>query len=268
MIALTDSNETTTFTQLGGLHFQGPNHGVLPVGPNGIVAFGNLDPGPEENYLTAITYNYTLSLQGLAAGVDCQYTDAPSPVLVGQVDNYTLAYEGDCPQGQTVPGLSVYPAPLGLVGNLGAWACKTSGESYTLYLRGDGNYVNVVGNMTCNISPVQRAVYNVLYDARSNLFIAQDQGPAISINTSQPTDDAIFSLVDTIAETQGLTMNLVAESVITYGVKNFGIPLTNASIYSQNDTYLRLYEAMIQGILQYEVCDCVSPLFAQFMDLF
>ena len=40
----------------------------------------------------------------------------------------------------------------------------------------------------------------------------------------------------------------MAESVITFGVKNFNLPP-----FIQNTEYLRLCEAMIQGILDYQV---------------
>jgi hypothetical protein len=53
--------------------------------------------------------------------------------------------------------------------------------------------------------------------------------------------------------------NLVAESVITYGVKNFNLPP-----YNQNPEYLRLYEAMIQGILDYEVRPGLTPMFSAY----
>jgi hypothetical protein len=261
IIDLSNSSETFTFTQLGGLHFRGPISGVLPVGPNGITAFNALDLGPREDYSTAITYNYSLALQGFVSGVSCQYdaTNASSPVQSGVDPATTLDwFEGICPQGQqTVPGLSLYPTPVGFVGNLGAWACKTTEESYTVYLRGEGNgtdnYVNTVGNMTCVISPVRHTIYDVDYNGQNNVFSVRTKGPT-TVPIPSLYDPAVFSVVSTMAEAQGLTLNQVAESVITFGVKNFGIQQSN--IYSPNVIYPQLYEAMIQGILQYEVRVC------------
>jgi hypothetical protein len=267
IIALSNSSETFTFTQLGGLHFRGPTSGVLPNGPNGITAFNTLDLGPREDYSTAITYNYSLALQGFVSNVSCQYdtTDASSPVK-SAVDPATLLdeFEGTCPQGQeTVSGLTLYTTPVGYVGNLGAWACNTDEESYTVYLRGEGNgtrdnYVQTVGNMTCVISSIRHTIYDVDYNGQNNVFSVQTEGPT---TTPIPSlyDPAVVSVVNTMAEAQGLSLNQVAESVITFGVKNFGIQ--QSSIYSPNAIYPQLYEAMIQGILQYEVrvCAFVGP---------
>jgi hypothetical protein len=51
-----------------------------------------------------------------------------------------------------------------------------------------------------------------------------------------------------VTESQGFSANAVAESVITYGVKSFGL-----SPVSQDPQYLRLFEAMIQGMVEYQV---------------
>ena len=57
------------------------------------------------------------------------------------------------------------------------------------------------------------------------------------------------ALGDIVLQVQGEQSNLVAESVFTFGVKSFGL-----TPYTQNEEYLQLFEAMIQGILEYEVC--------------
>jgi hypothetical protein len=68
----------------------------------------------------------------------------------------------------------------------------------------------------------------------------------------------VYAIVNTVAEAQALTTNSVAESVITYGYRTYGLPLNDT--YVQNDVYLRLVEALIQGILQYEVLSVPSAL--------
>jgi len=56
-----------------------------------------------------------------------------------------------------------------------------------------------------------------------------------------------MSMGSILWEAQSLVSNLVAESIITLGVKSFSLPPS-----APNETYLRLYEAMIQGIFDYE----------------
>lgn len=55
---------------------------------------------------------------------------------------------------------------------------------------------------------------------------------------------SIGSVVD---EAQSIQLNLMAESIITLGVK-----VLNEQPYAVHD--VRLYESMIKGILDYEVC--------------
>ena len=59
---------------------------------------------------------------------------------------------------------------------------------------------------------------------------------------------ALVGLAGVISEAQNRQANLVAESVITFGVKSFGLPSDK-----QHPKYLELYQSMIQGILEYEV---------------
>jgi hypothetical protein len=59
---------------------------------------------------------------------------------------------------------------------------------------------------------------------------------------------AIKGLGSNIMESQGIESNLLAESITSFGAKFFGL-----QPHVQNEKYLRLYEAMIQGILDYEV---------------
>jgi hypothetical protein len=50
-------------------------------------------------------------------------------------------------------------------------------------------------------------------------------------------------------EGQNIQSNLLAESIIAFGINDFHL-----QPYARNETYLRLYEEMINGILEYEVC--------------
>ena len=69
-------------------------------------------------------------------------------------------------------------------------------------------------------------------------------------------DQSVLALAGIISESQGLGGNLVAESIFSSGYQSFGLPP-----YAQNEGYLRLYEAMIQGILVDQVCpfSVISP---------
>ena len=57
-----------------------------------------------------------------------------------------------------------------------------------------------------------------------------------------------MAITSIVTESQGMAANMVAESVITSGVKSFGL-----SPYVQNPQYLRLFEAMLQGMIEYQV---------------
>jgi hypothetical protein len=88
-----------------------------------------------------------------------------------------------------------------------------------------------------------------MYHSVTGLFSANK-----SISTSPTTfpgfmDNAVAALGDIILQAQASQSNLVAESVFTLGVKDFGQPP-----YVQNEQYLQLFEAMIQGMLEYQVC--------------
>jgi len=63
------------------------------------------------------------------------------------------------------------------------------------------------------------------------------------------TQRTVLALGDLIQQSQSLFLNLFAESVLTFGVKKFGLNVTE-----RNDLYPTLYANMIQGVLEYHVC--------------
>jgi hypothetical protein len=247
-----NNNDTLTFIQLGGISFLGPIHGVFPIGPNGIQAFNTLESFPENILQTALSYNYTVELQGVSSNVSCYY-DVSTPIVATPLggDRFVLSFTASCPTGANVSGFGIYPEPHFYNNTLAGWPCKTSDTSYAIYLFGDGNYGDIVGNMTCTVAPLQHALYNVAYISSSNLFISQNTTGTSSDSSTSLLDSSISAVPNTISEAQNLIANMVAESVITYAVEYFGINHSNQ--YVRNDQYLRLYEALIEGILEYEV---------------
>jgi len=261
---LSNNSESLTFSQLGGsggLHFLGPIRGVLPMGPNGVPAFDTLHPSPFSNEKTVagmLSYNYTLEHQGLASNIKCIY-DTQSPVRFGQADPsgapYVLQYNGTCDSLGAADVLTDVRTVLSVNSNntLGYWACQSrpvAGQmpSYTIYLRGRNNYAQSVGNMTCTVSPIQPAIFEATYTSYHDIFALTKPIATSQQLNPQLTGYALVGLAGVIHQSQNWQANLVIESIITFGVKSFKL-----QPYEQNETYLRLYEAMIQGILEYEV---------------
>jgi len=171
-----------------------------------------------------------------------------------QGNSFVSMFNASCPSGDIVPAFALYIQPHPPLSNntLAGWPCKTSplGTSYDIYLYGDGNYIDIVGNMTCTVSPLQHTLYNVTYTSNDNLFTTRIvNGTSSNISTSL-LDRTLSAIPHTISEAQALDFNSVAESVITYAIKYYGFNSTYP--YVQNDLYLRLYEALIQGMLEYE----------------
>jgi hypothetical protein len=258
---ISNNSESLAFSQLGatdGLHFLGPIRGVLPPGPlaNGVPTLNtlsypsvldNTDPKAEKIY-----YNYTLDLQGLTSDIKCIY-DTQSPVdflLVPGGSPFVYQYTGTCSGLEDVLQNSTLIVPNSNH-SLGFWACKVPGnsEQYLLYLRGRVDYENAIGNITCTLSTMQPAIFPVAYQSRSGYFSSQNYTTTFANTSSDIILRAIKGIGAVIYESQNTQSNLVAESVITFGVKSYDLPPNN-----QNETYLQLYGAMFQGILEYEVC--------------
>lgn len=226
--------------------------GVLPIGPDGVPAFDTLASSAfsAATPLRGLSYSYTLELQGVSSNVSCAY-DTGSPIRYYIPLPGLYQYNGTCPPGQDFLNGTAFLVPPSN-NSLGYWACQTapSGNSFTVYLRGVSNYAEGIGNITCNISPFQPAVFSLAYSGTPGIFNFTTQTPiSTSPNTStELIRRSLMGLGSNIWEAQNMEENLVAESVITFGVKSFGL-----QPYVRNDTYLRLYEAMIRGILDYQV---------------
>ena len=258
MLALLPNNsQTLALSQLGAneaMHFLGPIRGVLPIGPNGVPAFDTLSSFPLNTTEGMISYNYTLNLQGFSSNFRCIY-DSQSPVNYTAVPNNTrlVAYNSTCdglaPVMKDVVDLTTY----NVNSTLTSWACKsvpTMGEqpTYYIYLRGRQNYNTSIGNITCALSPIQPATFPIMYQSGPRIFSSMN--PVENFTNVIPgfIERALVATVGVIWEAQGIISNQVAESVNTYGIKYFHLPAPN-----QSYKYLQLYEAMLQGIFEYEV---------------
>ena len=261
---VTNNSRGLIFNQLGaddGPHFVGSIRGVLPVGPNGLSAFNTLNPSPlsDPRILAEVSsYDYTLDQQGLAFNVSCSYQPT-SPIQYRASSPTVLQYNvSSCAGlGGTNVSTNVSYSVLG-ANTLLYWACQaapndTEATSYSLYLRGiRSSYEDNIGNMTCTVSSIQPAIFPVAYRSSKRSFSAGSPLPASeSATLASPLliNYALIGLGAVIAEGQNSDSNLVAESVVTFGVQSFDLPP-----YARSDEYLRLYEQMIQGILEYEVC--------------
>ena len=203
-----------------------------------------------------ISYNYTLNHQGLQSNVSCSYAQTRPFVFQGLDPGFNLAiqYSASCASLGGVEVLTNVPAFRTVYSNntLVYWACQSvlNGApvaSYTVYLAGLNFYAPEIGNITCTVEPMQTAIYPVTYQSTTRIFSAAGPTVAAPIAFSPHINNALIGLGDIISEGQNFEANLVAESVFTFGVKSFGVRP------QQNSQYLRLFEQMIQGILEYEV---------------
>lgn len=248
MASLSDDAKSFTFTQFAGIHVLGSIQGVLPIGPNGIPIFNTL---PLAAIPASTTYNYTLELQGLTSSIACSY-DTESPIVLVPTASPSLSnYSGSCPPGKDILVNPLYPTLTDST-SLGFWACLSSENSYVLYLRGYGDYSGIIGNITCSVSSAQLAIFFVTYSKQNDLFtLRASMMPTLNISTTL-MQLAVIALGDVISRAQLFQSNLLAESVIALGVQNFGLPS------GQSGEYLQLYEAMIDGLLKYEVRPAIS----------
>jgi len=269
---ISNNSGTLSLSQLGakdGLRFLGPIRGVLPIGPNGVPAFNTLKPSVfQKNSAGMIVYNYTLDLQGFDSGITCKY-DSDSPIGFLPVPNNTLmvSYNATCSDhglADVLTNVNQFSTP-NTNNTLTFWSCKSvptgigADPTYYIYLSGRRHYGTAIGNITCALSPIRPAVFPVLYQSSPGIFSAQE--PTANFTNTFPTliERALVALGGLIQEAQNTQTNLVAESVITFGVKAFLL-----KPYEQSEQYLRLYEAMIQGIIEYEVCLANSLFFSFF----
>jgi hypothetical protein len=235
---------------------------VVPNGPDGIPAFDTLtyfplsksETDPKTGVISA-PFNYTLELQGLSSNIKCFNDTTESPISFWAVPGgtpFVYQYNGTCPSGREIlTDTFILPNSNN---TLGFWACDTSSpggsEQYKLYLRGRVNYEPSIGNITCTVSSIQPAIFAVTYQSRSDSFSTQFKSTAAVTNaSSELTQRAITALATVVYNSQSAQSNLLAESVISLGLSSFELPP-----YNQSETYLQLYAAMFQGMIEYEVC--------------
>ena len=244
---ITNNSDFLYFSQLD-LQFSGPIRGVFPVSRLGYFPY-RLSGG--------LPYNYTLMNQGLTSNINCEYAPR-SPInvfgITGDTTNLLMQYNGTCDGvGETdvLPDNTQFVA-LNSTNTLTFWACKSppneTEPSYFIYLSGLQNYATGIGNITCTISPIQPALFPVTYQSIYDIFSVGEPGEVDATTFSGFLDQSVATFGNLVAEGQSLQSNLVAESVITYGVKYYGLPQTK-----QDPVYLQLYESMIQGTMEYLV---------------
>ena len=202
-------SQLITFNQLalGGanvLKFSGPTQGVYPVPPDDTGGFSTFNLStPLQNLFRETPYVYTFTLQGISTKVSCSY-EPTSPLafsaLPGSGANATLTSNANCAglgQAEVLTNVSSYV--LANSNNILAyWACQsppngTQLPSYSIYLRGLNSYGNVIGNMTCIVSPIQTALLPVTFQSTSGVFSIPPRADAISTGcTHSDGSDRIF----------------------------------------------------------------------------
>ena len=229
----------------------------MPNGP-GNSFFDTLADSPlsDLNSSGIISYDYTLNNQGLNIDVNCAYAPE-SPINVfpfpGDTTNLLIQYNGTCDGiGEThfLPDDTPFTA-LNSTNGLAFWACKSPpGEpelSYFIYMRGLQDYATDIGNITCTISPIQLAIFPVMYQSTDENF---DIAQSIKNNTATFSgflDKSVEVIGNLVLVGQSQQDNLVAQSAFTFGAKYFGLP------ESENTLYPAIYAVMIEGIMEYLV---------------
>jgi hypothetical protein len=240
----------------------------LPIGPNGVSAFDTLAPSPlSEPEIAAgmISYDYTLDHQGMKSNVSCRYTTTyPFHSLNGVphpgFPDETFIYNVNCTGQGKIDALINVPATESIYNTnmLIYWACQDEipTASYTIYLAGigvpvSGGYPEMVGNVICVINPIQAAIYSVMYRSTEDIFSATEANGSSPITFSTLINNALVGLGKLITYSQNFDDNLFAEMILNFGLKSFGLP---ADPDLPPPQYLSIYEQMIQGIIEYEVC--------------
>ena len=99
------------------------------------------------------------------------------------------------------------------------------------------------------MSPAQPALYPVFFNGHLGLFNVGNMTLLEGNSPTELTQRTMLALGDLIQQSQSLFLNLFAESVLTFGVKNFGLNVTE-----RDEQYPTLYSKMVQGVLEYHVC--------------
>ena len=230
---------------------------MLPNGPNGISVFNTLSNSPFSLWLSdvsvgpTLSYNYTLDLQGVSNNVTCAYTQHANVTYIG-TDVWTVS--GICQEPTETflmpPAYPVTPSKH----TLGFWACRRSptGQSYDLFFRGSNLFENI-GNVTCTISSI-RVVFPVTYSSQLGAFTTQEYTDTSLKNITKLMDTAVQGVGDVIWKAQSRETNLVGDMMVGLAGEFLKSPTDAGSAM-----YLRLFEAVIQGMLDYEVCSIKLP---------
>jgi len=255
-----NNSKTISYDQIGDVRFFRSIRGILPIGPNG-VPINALKPSPFSNKDTLagmISYNYTLEHQGLASGINCSYVDS-SPIGFGPVPGvaidtpWVLQYNASCDGAADI--LTNVQTFIIFNGHsaLTYWACQSppSAEqtpTYFIYLRGRGGYKDSIGNITCTVSQIHPAAITANYQSLSRVFSSTT--PIANSTQVYPRvmEHTLIALGGLIQEAQGVQSNLVAEAILNVAVKTFWLPPNQSG-----QKYLELYQAFIQGVIEYEV---------------
>ena len=233
--------------------------GILPLGPNGVPPWNWSSPlSNPEVAAGVISYDYNLNQQGLKSNVNCSYAPTnPFNSAYLPPNGSTplaIAYNVNCTdQGKTDALINVQGLQSPWANRtLAYWACqdKIPTPSYTIYLAGVSEYQYWVGNITCVVNPIQSAMYSVMYRSTEDVFSATEANfPSSPITLSTIINNAFVQLGQLISDSQNYDDNIFAETIIDLGIKSFGRPA-----HLPPAEYLSLYEQMIQGIIEYEVC--------------
>jgi hypothetical protein len=212
-----------------------------------------------------VSYNYTLVQQGIESNVSCTY-DTASPIRYQDIATTSMEIIGTSASGSCNPEAGLedvlenvveYPT-LNANSTLSYWVCKKRLQhgaldpAYVIYLRGRVNYAESIGNITCTVSPMRSQIFSVDYLSLPGYFVTT---PVTNLAPQSPRatftryiQHGLIGLGNLISDGQNWSSNIVPETVLSLGVKNL-----NLSTFQPDPKYLELYEAMLQGILEYEV---------------
>jgi len=201
--------------------------------------------------LSGLSHNYTLELQGVSNNVTCAYTSYANVTFIGIYD-WTVS--GICQQPTETflnpPAYAVSPSNH----TLGFWACRRSptGQSYNmsydLFLRGTNHYESNIGNVTCTISSTQ-VVVSLTYSSHLGAFTTQRHSSTSLKNNTKLMDTAVQGVGDVLWKAQSRETNLVGDMMVGLAGGFLKLPT-----HAEDTRYLRLFEAVIQGILDHQVC--------------
>ncbi|KAJ2913322.1 hypothetical protein MD484_g7099, partial [Candolleomyces efflorescens] len=256
--------------------FRGSTHGVLPIGSDSFLGLKNTTLDELKTVLKDksiprkdVYHNYTIVLQGLDTGIQCSRT-ATSPIQYEEISSGLVSISGNCdPQLGLEP---IFPSSTSFTipntnNTFAFWACKNAGDSsINLYFNGRGIYAEPIGSITCSLSSFQSKEYRTgfsAYGLRAGDWNANVRQPHSkkglgSGMDSQAAQHAILTpfvqgvmleFGNFTSRLQTQSANMVAETLGMLGVKTYDLPHFPA----RNDIYLKVLEAMVQGVLDYSV---------------